>query len=627
MTTVALDTETFLIFPGNLAPEMVCVSWASVDFDPDSGLLKHDNSRSLELVERTFGFDHSTYANAPFDLAVFMAKWSHLIIPIFEALDDDRVHDVQMREKLIDLAHGTFRFEEDEDGEVKAKGYSLFDITKRRLGIILDKDSYRMKYHDFYDVPLDAWPEGARHYATTDAIVTLKIHEAQEQFKAYLGNETAQVRAHVALHLMSCRGFMTDSAAVEALAVRVARDIEEIRDTLIESELVRKDGSRNTKEAVRRMIGTGCIRPTTAGAAAALELGNGFIERAREQGRYVSVAEDACLESGDDILIKYSRYSQLQSLLTGSIKDLRTGCIVPIQPRYEPLMETGRTSASKPNVQNLRKAEGVRECFVPRDGHVIIACDYAAAELHTLAQACYDLFKRSKLGDAMNNGLDPHTWLGSKLVRVDYEAMDVKNNEEHANARQVAKAANFGFPGGCSPRTFAIFARGYGCDITEMEAAQLKSLWLNSWDEMNDYFRFIRECAIGDNFFAVKQLRVERIRGKCTYTAACNSLFQGLAADGAKAAGYELTRRQFCVPTSPLYSTRLLAFVHDEWLLEAPEDRADEIAQEMSAVMETEFNKFVPDCPTRAEATIMRRWSKKAKPTFNTEGKLIPWEP
>ncbi len=635
--TTALDTETFLIYPGNLAPDLVCVSWAGYDSLNDeqgSGLYKHDDEYAKRFVSLEFEHRHTVFANAPFDLAVFMAKWPELIPVIFKALDEGRVHDVQTREKLLDLARGTFRFEEDEDGNVKAKGYSLFDITRRRLGKMLDKDTYRLNYHDRYDVPLKDWPEGARHYAISDAVVTLEIFEQQEKLKQYLGNEAAQVRAHTMLHLMSCHGFKTDPAAVKQLKERVVRDIDEVKGDLIEAGLVRKDGSRDTKAAVRRMMDTS-VRVWTDAAEKILSGTHDKIEQmnpqelaeyADEKGKYISVAEEPCIMSGDKTLIAYSRYSKLQSLLTGSIKDLETGCTIPIQPRYEVIQATGRTGCSGPNLQNLRRAPGVRECFVPRDGKVIIACDYQAAELHTWAQVCYDLFGKSKLGDAMNKGIDPHTWLGARVVKTDYVDMDL-DNPLHKAARNVGKAANFGFIGGCGVPRFVALAHGWGCDITEQEAALYKDLWMRSWDEAEDYFKFIRDCQIkGTKFFAVDQLRVQRVRGRCTYTSACNSLFQGLAADGAKAAGYEIARRQYTQPDSILYGTRLLAFVHDEYLLEAPEERAHEIAMEMQTVMEDEFNRFVPDCPTHAEPTIMRRWSKKAKQVRDDEGRLMPWE-
>jgi hypothetical protein len=41
--------------------------------------------------------------------------------------------------------------------------------------------------------------------------------------------------------------------------------------------------------------------------------------------------------------------------------------------------------------------------------------------------------------------------------------------------------------------------------------------------------------------------------------------------------------------------------------------------------MVEEFARFVPDVPPKAEAVIMRRWSKDATPTRDEAGRLIPW--
>jgi DNA polymerase-1 len=560
-------------------------------------------------------------------------RFPDLIPTIFKALDEGRVHDVQTREKLLDLARGTFRFEEDEDGIIRAKGYSLFDVAKRRLGRHLDKDTWRMRYHDLWDVPIDAWPKGAIDYAADDAIATLNIFDAQASLSKYLGNSTAQTRAHWALHLMSAWGFRTNAEAVDKLEARVRADIEEVRADLVTAGLVRVDGTRDTKKAIARMVeamGPDCVL-TSKGLDLVKRMektSDEIIREASTTGRFVSVSMDSTILSGDETLMAYSRYTQLRNLLTGSVKHLRTGTITPVQTRFEILMETGRTSSSGPNIQNLRRAPGVRECFVPRDGNVIIACDYAAAELHTLAQVCRDLFDRSALGDALNEGIDVHMWVGSFLMGIDYAdafALLKAGDPQAKSMRQLAKAANFGFPGGLGAKRFVGFAHGYGVKIDLKEAAKLKALWFRAWPEMRRYFAHISECVQDDGFYWVQQLRVERLRSRCTFTSACNSYFQGLAADGAKAAAYAVARAQFTEPDSPLFGTRSLAFVHDEILIEGPEKTAHAAAMELSRVMEKEFNNFVPDFPTTAEPTIMRYWSKKARQVWTDDGRLMPW--
>lgn len=634
-----LDSETFLIFPGMMAPPLVCVSWA--EQGGSDGVFHHSDPSLFDFLLQAIR-ERTVFANAPFDLAVF-GNWDvRLIDPIFEALDEGRIYDVLMRDKLIDLAQGRFRFEEDEDGDVKYRGYSLFDVTKRRLGVWLKKDKWRKRYHDLWDTPITWWPKEAVEYASEDAKAPVAIWEQQEEIRGkfteavgmdLLGNEEAQNQAALALHLMTCWGFKTDSWAVGRLERRVREALEEIRDELVVTGLVREDGSRDTKEAVRRMIEVvgDEVTITAAGQDLIQEKAlshEEFLRIAMDKGAYVSVAEDPCIMSGDPDLQKYSKYVRFRNLLTGSVKHMRAGTVTPIQSRFDPLKETGRTGSSAPNIQNLRRAPGVRECFVPRVGKVLIACDYSAAELHTLAQVCYDLFGFSKLGDALNAGIDVHSSVGSQLIQVPYEIIraEYRDVEEYNDARQLAKAANFGFPGGCSAARLVGIAHGYGLEIDLHTAAKAKAIWSGSWEEMPLFFDHVRECIDSNGWYWVRQNRVDRLRCRCTFTSACNSYFQGLASDGAKAALYAVTREQFTDEDSPLWNTRCVAFVHDEIIIEAPEAQAHDAAMRLQAVMEREFNKFVPDCPTEAEPTIMRYWSKKAKQVWTDDGVLTPWE-
>jgi hypothetical protein len=111
-----------------------------------------------------------------------------------------------------------------------------------------------------------------------------------------------------------------------------------------------------------------------------------------------------------------------------------------------------------------------------------------------------------------------------------------------------------------------------------------------------------------------------RIRGRVRYTAARNSPFQGLAADGAALALFALVREGF----------RVVAFVHDEVLVELPDEggyvseakvrRVEEVmCREMEGVL-------VGGIPVACEAALSRRWDKKAKLVVR-DGKVFPWEP
>lgn len=659
MRTIAVDTETFLIFDGVKAPPLVCMSHAErVGGSIERGVVKHDDPALFSTIHAWFEDRdvHTTFANAPFDLAVFMAWDRRLVGPILQALEDGRIHDVQTREKLIDLGEGKFRFEEDEEtGEVFVKSYSLGAIGVRRFDKGKEFDQWRLRYHDLWDVPLEKWPREALYYAMADADLTLRIHEAQEG-GVNLHDEAAQVRGHFALHMASCYGLRTDENGLDLLETRVRQELDRVTPSLVDAGLVRADGTRDTKAAIRRMIdksedptltsaGVELLRGEIDEKAAAqltkTEQGTNFIEsrdvgdlllHAMQVGKYVSVNEDACNASGDAVLRDYSTYTRYRNLLTGSIKHLRRGTVLPIQTNFSPLMETGRTSSSSPNVQNLRRAPGIRECFVPRAGNYFVAADYSAAELHTLAQACLDLFGESNLAVALNEGIDPHLWVGALILGVDYEqavALKKTGDVTMKNARQLAKAANFGFPGGCSARRFTTIAAGYTdadgqpLELDEYESQRLRATWFRAWPEMREYFDHVSASVDASGWHYVEQPRTKRLRKRCTYTSACNSAFQGLCADGAKRALWAVTREQFR-PGTALCGTAIVNFVHDEIILEAPYEAASAAALRLEKVMAEEFNALCPDVPVHAEAVVMRYWSKDAERIVE-DGELKPW--
>jgi len=624
MNIVSLDTETLLIRPGLLAPELVCLSWAD---GTGSGLEHRTTARSK--IEATIRKEHSTYANAPFDLGVFGNAHPDLIPDIFQALADDRIHDVQMREKLIDISHGTFRFSEDpETGEAKPKGYSLAQLVFRHFGRLMEKEKYRLRYHDLYYVPLVNWPEGPKKYATTDAIETLEVHLVQDEKRCE--NACAQVRGHWALHLIEAWGFATDQAAVDTLERRVRDEIEQIVSYLQEAKLVRSDRSRDIKAAKQRMWDLGGRDLTETGEELRIA------DELKDHKKYLSLNQEACNSVPDEpcltvasstapisVMAAYALYSRLQSLLTGSVKHFRK----PVMHcKFDPLKKTGRTGCSAINLQNVRTYPGVRECLRARPGYVLAVADYEMCELRTHAQFCKDTLGFSDLGDALNSGIDVHSKVTSNILHMPYEqyCLERKTDDVLNEFRTLGKAVNFGFPGGCGALRFVDLAKGYGLTITVEEAEKHKALWKNTWTEMPAFFRLISSQTTGDGFYYVYNERAGRLHYRCLYTAACNLTFQGPAADGIKDAMFLISREQFCDKNSPLYGTRMVNEVHDELIVEAPESIGHECAVRLSELMEQGMLRYTPDYPVPAEPLLMYNWNKQAKQIFEN-GRLVPW--
>lgn len=683
---VAFDTETNLIRPGRIAPPISCLSYqehkgggTSFDEGTDPPALVHW-SDALPLL-REWLTDPDTILvghNVPFDLAVVGAEWPELVPLIFRALEEDRITDTRTRQKLLDIAQGCYRgFFDVETMQFVKLGYTLQELAKRCCGIPIKKEGFRMFYGPLRDTPLERWPKAAKElqgraaawlagtkdatfddlaaafgdiekfrkeaqgmiaadpsevvsYPLDDARSTLAVYLEQEKYAEYLKDQYRQARRAWWLYLTSAWGLRTNAAGVAALQMQTERTCAEIEKSLVDAGLVRKDGSRDTKLAKQRMLDV---------CGWAWDEGLGKYEPTRDDHlplRLTPAGEpqldnDACKATEDELLVAYAELTSLKAVLNKDVPALARAVVYPVHTNFD-MAETGRTTSSSPNVQNWRRMPGIRECFVPRPGRVFCQADYSGLELATLAQACIDLLGRSKLAEAINAGLDPHTELASKILGIDpEEGRRLRKAKDHAfdNARQTAKVANFGFPGGLGAAKLVLFARkSYGVEMTEAEAKALKQQWLAQWEEMSAFFAHVNGLPrTEDGTYVLEQLRSKRIRGGASYTAACNSYFQGLGADATGHAGWLVAKACYTDRSSPLFGARIVNYVHDEFIVEADESVAHEAAEELSRLMVLGASAWIPDVKLQAEPCLMRVWSKDAKTLRDDRGRLVPWSP
>lgn len=631
---IAIDTETYLTTPGKWAPKVVCLTWAT---DDDSNIVVGDDVRDLALDCAVDSDVIIIGHNFAFDSGALMATHEELIELLFVAYHEGRVRCTMIREKLLDIAQGRHM--------IRKGRYSLAKIAERYKiipeGHLDDEknnpDAWRLRYSELDGVPLDDWPVEAVDYAINDAVLTLAVYAAQEMKAHRIGydlpDQEAQVRAHLALHLAGVWGVHTDPDHVEPLLARTEERMEELADQLIAEGLahrhtVKKTGEvqfkRKTKELRSRVerwhLDQGLPVPVTATGQPA--------------------ADKDTLELIDEPVIEvWQEYAGLQKAKGTYIEKYVEGYDLPIHGWFNPIVDTGRSSCSKPNWQNQvtpRVMPGVRECVIPRDGWVFIASDFDSQEMRTWAETCVRILGWSKLAEAYQEDpdFDPHTALACGQLITDehitYEE-GLKRKKIKGDVvkkmRQLAKIPNFGLPGGMGVKGLRGFARGYGEKISEAEAKDLIEAWRTQWPESVPYFDHIK--ALTGSFGSrgtLTQLLSGRVRGRVTYTQAANSYFQGLAADCSKAALWEVSRRCYAVPSSALYGCRVWNFVHDEIILEAPEHRAHEAALELQQIMVEEMEKFTEHVPARATAAIMRRWYKEAEPVY-VDGRLVPWEP
>ncbi len=189
----------------------------------------------------------------------------------------------------------------------------------------------------------------------------------------------------------------------------------------------------------------------------------------------------------------------------------------------------------------------------------------------------------------------------------------------------TGQCANFGLPGGMGAATFIPYAAGYGITLTPGEAADLKEAWLRQWPEMKLYFAHGASVAGQAGVGTVTIPRSGFVRGGCGYCDTLNTYFQTLAAHASKAALWSVSQACYNDTQSPLYGSRPVLFVHDEIIAEVPEARGHECAAALERLMVDAMEKWTPDVPAAASATLMKNWSKAAEQTYSA-GRLVAWD-
>lgn len=613
MTLVAVDSETELITEFCKAPRLVCVSWAD---ELSSGISKWDESVTRRNLDYWFADDSIVGANIAYDCGVFAAQWPDMLDAIVAAYDADRIGDIQLAQKLEDIAAG--QLHRVPGAKDPKRPYSLESLAWRHLGVEMDKTTWRLRYGEFRDVPLDSWPDGAREYPVKDAMVTFAVADAIAKDKeAFFFKTVADESRHAFwLHLLSCWGIRTDLGAVAELESATNLKLEERLKTLERAELIRRvkgEWIRNTKNAMVRMV-------EVCGEKA----------RKTETGR-ISLDEEACRDSDDDVLKAYADYSSLKKTLSSDIPALRRG---EIHARFDSLKETGRTGCGDPyNLQNPPTEGGVRECFVPRPGFLYIDADYDLLELRCFSQVCLELLGWSDMADVLNAGMDVHTDLACYILDgIPYEeGIRRKKAKDHAFgvARATAKNCNFGLLGGMgAPRFVLLCKNGHQpIIISEGYAKELIGTTKRRWTELPAYLRWASTITDEGPAYVPDLLGGGIHRGGCDYSTAANTNFQRLGAHVAKSAGWAIMKACYVDKKSPLYGSRIVSFVHDQFIIETPFDVANDAAVETGRLMVEAAKPWLPDVPATTTPCLATCFSKNAEAIYDAKGRLLPWSP
>jgi DNA polymerase-1 len=262
---------------------------------------------------------------------------------------------------------------------------------------------------------------------------------------------------------------------------------------------------------------------------------------------------------------------------------------------------TGRLASSHPNLQNIpirsEVGQQIRRGFVAKPGHKFFACDYSQVELRVLAHMSQD----EALLEAFRSDQDIHATTAAAVYGIPVEEITY-------NQRRFAKAVNFGLIYG-----MGAFRLARDSDLTLAE----------SEDYIEEYFgRFpgIRRFLDETKRTAREQGYVETLLGRRRYfpvfkgkmggsnrqawlraeREAINHPIQGSAADIIKLAMLTLH-----TALAASYKAKILLQVHDELLLEVPDDEMDTVPALVINIMS---HAYKLDVPLKVDASSGANW-------------------
>ncbi len=261
---------------------------------------------------------------------------------------------------------------------------------------------------------------------------------------------------------------------------------------------------------------------------------------------------------------------------------------------------TGRLSSTEPNLQNIpiRTELGaeLRKMFAAPAGKVLVDADYSQIELRLLAHMAGD----PAMIDGFNSGEDIHTITASQVFGVPVE-------EVTPQMRRSAKAVNFGIVYGISP-----FSLSQDIGITVQEAKEYMDKYFAHYSGVRAYMDGVVEQAKQSGAVATlwgRRRWIPEIKSSNFNTrsfgerVALNAPIQGTAADMIKLAMIQVRDRL----QAEGLAGKLVLQVHDELIVECPEQEAEAVCKLVAETMEGAAALSVP---LLAETHAGKTWAE-----------------
>jgi len=434
-------------------------------------------------------------------------------------------------------------------------------------------------------------------YAAEDADMALRLYEDLTPKLRVIGMEKlahdVEMPLVEVLVEMEYQGIRVDADELDRQAAALGSRIVEARDRILEAtgHPFNIDSPKQLAQVLFNEFGLPSVKKTQTGQSTDIEVLEKLADR------------DDLSPQQNTVLTRVIEYRQLSKLVNTYLVNLKE----EIDPRdgrvhasfHQTGTATGRLSSSGPNLQNIpiRTDIGrqIRKAFIAEPGSNLISADYSQIELRILAHLSND----PNLIEAFKQDMDIHAAVAAQVFGVPAGEVNIAQ-------RTHAKTINFGIIYGVTP--YGLSRRIEGMDVEG--ARKLIDDYKKRFTGIDSFMNQCVQEAMATGYVTTmlgRRRRIPQIESSRAQVRALgerlaiNTVVQGSAAELIKLAMVNLHRR-IRREKLPL---KMLLQIHDELVLESPEESSAAMAKIVQAEMENAMSLKVP---LKADAGMGSDW-------------------
>lgn len=403
-------------------------------------------------------------------------------------------------------------------------------------------------------------------------------------------NDLERVYAEIELPLarvlgdMEREGFLVDADALRALGEEFRAHIALLTDEIaaLMGARINLNSPKQLGEMLFNKMGLPAPKKTQRGYSTSAEV----LEN-------LAAGHEVCAK-----ILEYRKYQKLESTYIDSLLNLQDAA-GRIHSRFDQVATaTGRISSAEPNLQNIpvrtELGRQIRRAFIARPGCVLVDADYSQIELRVLAHMSGD----ETMIEAFREGQDIHARTASEVYGVPLEQVTHE-------MRSASKAVNFGIVYGISDFTLA-----KNISVSRKEAKEFIERYFERYPGVKRYMDAAvaegREKGYVTTLMGRRRYLPELASANFNLRAfgercAMNSPIQGTAADIIKLAMIRVADAL----RKGGYKARLILQVHDELIVEAPENEQERVRALLKDCMEGVAALAVP---LKTDISVGRDW-------------------